>query len=105
MPTGLLVNELLANAFKYAFEGRETGTISLECLREDDERYRIIFADNGVGFARGTTWPTPGKLGALILQTLRENTRELSFRLMSEPGEGARMTIEFLSRPALQRAS
>ena len=105
MPAGLLVNELLANTFKYAFEGRETGTISLECLREDDERYRIIFADNGVGFARGTTWPTPGKLGALILQTLRENTRELSFQLMSEPGEGARKTIEFICRPVLQRAS
>jgi len=105
MPAGLLVNELLANTFKHAFEGRETGTISLECLHEDEERYRITFADNGVGFASGTTWPTPGKLGALILQTLRENTRELSFQLMSEPGEGARMTIEFLCRPALQRAS
>ena len=105
MPAGLLVNELLANTFKHAFEGRETGTIRLECLHEDEERYRIIFADNGVGFARGTTWPTPGKLGALILQTLRENTRDLSFQLMSEPGEGARMTIEFLCRPVLQRAS
>ena len=105
MPAGLLVNELLANTFKYAFEGRETGTISLECLREDEERYRIVYADDGVGFARGTTWPTPGKLGALILQTLRENTRELSFQLTSGPGEGARMTIEFVCRPTLQRAS
>jgi PAS domain S-box-containing protein len=105
MPVGLLLNELLANTFKYAFEGRETGAISLECLREDEERYRIVYADDGVGFARGTTWPTPGKLGALILQTLRENTRELSFQLMSGPGEGARMTIEFVCRPTLQRAS
>ena len=105
MPAGLLINELLANTFKHAFEGRETGTITLECAREDEDRYRIIFADDGLGFTRGTTWPTPGKLGALILQTLRENTRQLNFQLISEPGKGARITIEFVSRPTLQRAS
>jgi PAS domain S-box-containing protein len=105
MPAGLLINELLANSFKYAFEGRETGTISLECQREGEDRIRIVFADDGVGFAGGATWPTPGKLGALILQTLRENTLQLNFQLTSEPGEGARMTIEFFCRPALQRAS
>jgi PAS domain S-box-containing protein len=105
MPAGLLINELLANTFKHAFEGRETGTITLECAREDEDRYRIIFADDGLGFTRGTTWPTPGKLGALILQTLRENTRQLNFQLISEPDKGARITIEFVSRPTLQRAS
>jgi hypothetical protein len=45
------------------------------------------------------TWPSRGKLGALILQTLRENTREADLRLDSVPGEGTRVTIEFLTRP------
>jgi PAS domain S-box-containing protein len=105
MPVGLLLNELLMNTFKYAFDGRETGTISLECLCEDEHRYRVVFADDGVGFPSGTTWPMPGKLGALILQTLRENTRQLNFQLASEPGEGARVTIDFVYRPALHKAS
>jgi PAS domain S-box-containing protein len=105
MPVGLLLNELLMNTFKYAFDGREAGSISLECLCENEDRYRIVFADDGVGFPSGLTWPTPGKLGALIVQTLRENTRQLNFQLASEPGEGARITVEFVARPALHKAS
>jgi PAS domain S-box-containing protein len=105
MPVGLLVNELLTNAFKHAFTARDSGTISLECLCEENERYRVVFADDGAGFPRDITWPARGKLSALILQTLRENTRELNFDLVSEPGEGTRVTIDFVYRPAVHKAS
>jgi PAS domain S-box-containing protein len=105
MPVGLLINELLTNAFKYAFHGRQSGTVSIECCCEDQERYRIIFADDGVGFPRGIKWPSPGKLGALILQTLRENTRQMNLELDSAPEEGTRVAIEFLYRPALHKAN
>ncbi len=37
MPVGLLVNELLTNAFKYAFDGRESGTLTVRCLQEGDD--------------------------------------------------------------------
>jgi len=100
MPVGLLINELLTNAFKYAFAGRDNGTLSLECRCEDKQRYCIIFADSGVGFPRGVSWPAPGKLGALILQTLRENTTQMDFKLESAVGEGTRASIEFGHRPA-----
>lgn len=105
MPVGLLVNELLMNTFKYAFVGRDKGAISVECLCEDEDRYRIVFSDDGVGFPRDFTWPARGNLGALILQTLRENTRQLNFDIVSDPGEGMRATIEFVYRPALHKAS
>ncbi len=105
MPAGLLINELLTNAFKHAFIGRQGGVISLECLCEDGRRCRVIFADNGVGFSRGTSWPLPGKLGALILQTLRENATQMNFRLESAPGAGARVTIEFTHQPPPHRAN
>jgi PAS domain S-box-containing protein len=104
MPVGLLVNELLTNTFKYAFDGRNTGIISIEC-HCDEDRYRIVFADDGVGFTKDATWPTPGKLGALILQTLRENTRQLNFEVVSRPDDGARIIIDFVYRPALHQAS
>jgi len=80
MPVGLVVNELLTNAFKYAFNGRGSGTITLRCFHEDDLNYRIVVADDGLGLPEGTQWPAPGKLGALIVQTLRENTGTRALR-------------------------
>ena len=60
MPAGLLINEFLTNTFKYAFGGRDTGTISIECQCEDEQRYRIIYSDDGVGLPAGMNWPAPG---------------------------------------------
>ena len=62
MPLGLLVNELLTNSFKYAFVGRQTGTITLRCLHEDETKYSVTVADDEVGLPEEMTWPVPGKL-------------------------------------------
>ncbi len=101
MPVGLIVNELLTNAFKHAFEGREVGTITLRCLREGETHYRIVVADDGKGLSEGATWPVPGRLGALIVQTLRENSKNMDVAVETAPGKGTRVTINFEHRPSL----
>lgn len=73
MPVGLVVNEAMTNALKHAFEGRDGGTISLECVRADNH-YTIRITDDGIGLPEGATWPQQGKISALIVQSLRENT-------------------------------
>jgi PAS domain S-box-containing protein len=98
MPIGLLINELLTNAFKHAFAERESGLITVRCLHEDEEHYRIVVADDGVGLPVDSTWPPPGKLSAHVLQTLRENA-VTDFKVESAPGEGMRATIEFSHKP------
>jgi PAS domain S-box-containing protein len=102
MPVGLLVNELLTNAFKYAFNGRENGTITVRCLREGEDQFRVVVADDGLGLPEGTTWPAPGKLGALVLQILQENAKA-EFNVESAPGMGMRATIAFAHRPRLNK--
>lgn len=104
MPLGLLVNELLTNAFKYAFSGRESGTITLRCLHEDGAGCRIVVADDGIGLPEGTTWPMQGKLGALILQSLQENVKT-DFKVESGPGNGMRVTIEFVQKPLAHKSN
>ena len=94
MPVGLLVNELLTNAFKYAFSGREGGVITVRCLQADENRFRIVVADDGMGLPEGCTWPVQGKLGALVLQSLRENV-PTDFNVESAEGKGMRVTINF----------
>jgi PAS domain S-box-containing protein len=93
MPTGLVVNELLTNALKHAFVGRDRGTITLHSLTDEDG-CRVIVADDGVGFPEGTDWPKRGKLGALIVRSLKENARA-GLTVESSPETGTRVTITF----------
>lgn len=93
MPTGLVVNELLTNSLKHAFGGREGGTITLQSL-VTETGCRVIVADDGVGLPEGTVWPVPGKMTALIVQSLKQNAgAQLSIE--SSPNAGMRATILF----------
>src|SRR3990167_6164502 len=74
MPAGLVVNELLTNALKHAFVGREGGTITLRCTTHD-QGCRVVIADDGVGLPAGLSWPKPGKLSALIVRSLLQNAK------------------------------
>lgn len=93
MPAGLVVNELLTNSLKYAFAGREGGTITIHSL-VDEAGCRVVIADDGVGLPAGTTWPAPGKLSAVIARSLRENAKA-RMQVGSSPGGGMCVTIYF----------
>lgn len=94
MPAGLLVNEMLTNALKYAFVGRNGGTLKLKCNQQDG-RVNVMVSDDGVGLGENQQWPSPRKLGALILQTLRENSKNVDFRAESIRGQGTWFTLTF----------
>lgn len=93
LPTGMVVNELLTNALKHAFVGRDVGTITLHSLSDDGGR-RVIVADDGVGLPPEVAWPRHGKLGALIVQSLRQNAKA-EIVVDSKPEQGTRVTITF----------
>jgi two-component sensor histidine kinase len=98
MPAGLLINEMLTNALKYAFVGRNTGQLKLICKQESG-RVTIVVSDDGVGLGEHQEWPSPRKLGALILQTLKENARNVAFRAESIRGQGTWFTLMFDAAP------
>jgi two-component sensor histidine kinase len=102
LSVGLVVNELLTNSFKYTFDGRGQGVILIECLRRSGDRYRVVIADDGVGLSEGILWPVPGKIGALIVQALRENAKT-DFKVETAPGRGVRVTMN-VDRKAEARA-
>ena len=98
MPTGLVVNELMTNALKHAFVGRDGGTITVSSL-VSDTGCRVVIADDGVGLPEGKTWPESGKLGAVIAQSLRQNAKA-ELEVHSAPNEGVRITILFAREAA-----
>jgi PAS domain S-box-containing protein len=103
MPTGLVVNELLMNALKHAFKGRNSGTITLHSLT-DANGCRVVVGDDGVGLPEGVEWPKRDKLSALIVRSLRENARA-DLTVESGPGKGMRVTIVFTRASSAPKAS
>ena len=93
MPTGLVVNELMTNALKHAFPDGKGGTITVKSL-VDESGCEVVVADDGIGLAAGTSWPQTGKMGALIVQSLRQNAKA-SFEVTSRPGEGTQARMVF----------
>jgi two-component sensor histidine kinase len=94
MPAGLVVNELLTNALKHAFQGRDGGVISLHCTTDAAGGCRVVVADDGVGLPEGYSWPKPGKLSALIVRSLLQNATA-RMDVKSAPGQGMQVEILF----------
>jgi len=93
LPTGMVANELLTNALKYAFVGRDGGTITLHSLT-DSGGCSVVIADDGVGLPEGVEWPKRGKLGELIVHSLQQNSGA-DLKVKSSPGKGTTVTIRF----------
>jgi PAS domain S-box-containing protein len=98
MPAGLVVNELLTNALKHAFADRDGGEIVLHCLT-DEKGCCVVVADNGVGLPDGMNWPQPGKIGALMVQSLQTNA-EARMTFESTAGQGTKAAIYFTHQAA-----
>jgi len=48
VPFALLVNEVVTNSFKHAFEDREKGKIAIR-MQEDEDDLEVHISDNGIG--------------------------------------------------------
>ncbi len=96
MPCGLIVNELLTNAFKYAFPPgvRRGGRIRVE-LTEAEGRVRLSVADDGVGLPKEDRHQ--GALGLQLVSLWA--THQLGGRLTVQSEQGTAFTVEFDGRP------
>lgn len=66
---GLLVSELLTNAYQHAFEGRSEGFIEVSLHRQGD-RILLAVTDDGIGMKADSGWPDRGNLGGKIVRSL-----------------------------------
>lgn len=71
IPCGLIVNELISNALKYAFKGREQGVLRLS-LKKDGNKLTLRVADNGVGLPPNFSYEKTDSLGVQLVYTLTE---------------------------------
>jgi PAS domain S-box-containing protein len=72
LPIGLIINELLTNAFKYAFPGGAHGEIQLTLEKLDDQMCALVVEDNGVGLPETSSMDSEKSLGLYIVRLLVE---------------------------------
>ena len=94
LPIGLIINELLTNAFKYAFPAGEEGDLHIRLARGEGQTCLLDISDNGVGLPDSAT-PDSGKsLGLYIVSLL---VAQLDGTLEIDRSNGTAFHITFLN--------
>ena len=83
-PLGIILNELVTNAMKYAFLSRKTGIITVTATRKEN-RICITFGDNGTGISQNVTLEKSSGFGLQLVGMLIKNING-SVRIEREPG-------------------
>jgi PAS domain S-box-containing protein len=95
IPCGIIVNELVTNALKYAFPAGRQGVLYVECAAEGPGEIRLVVGDDGVGLPAEFDVEQAETLGLTLVQMLvdqlqaRLTVRRQASRL------GARTGVEF----------
>jgi two-component sensor histidine kinase len=72
VPCGLILNELLTNALKYAFPDGRSGNIHIT-LRAAAELVTLSVRDTGIGFPEGVDFRNTGSLGLQLVGMMTSN--------------------------------
>ncbi len=91
VPLGLILNELVTNALKYAYTGGATGEIRVELARSDDG-IRLSVADDGAGLPRDFD---PAESGGTGMSLVRMLAAEIDGELTFERQKGTRISLFF----------
>ncbi|OFY89976.1 MAG: hypothetical protein A3K10_15215 [Bacteroidetes bacterium RIFCSPLOWO2_12_FULL_31_6] len=91
IPCGLIINELVSNALKYAFSNTKKGVIKIG-LFEDKENINLIVQDNGRGLPKHINYQDTKSLGLQLVMTLVD---QINGTIKLDNTKGAKYTIIF----------
>ena len=96
VPIGLIVNELLTNALKYAFPEKTHGIINISLEKTDGNHLKLKVRDNGVGKIAGLA-PQGTGFGSQLVQLL---TQQLNGKMTERTDKGTHIEFDFLINTA-----
>jgi PAS domain S-box-containing protein len=94
VPMGLIINELLTNAFKYAFPKGAPGEIHIRLKKEDGEQCFLVVEDNGIGLPEDPSMDSEKSLGFYIVRILVE---QLAGNIKIVREKGTSFQIRFMN--------
>ncbi len=93
IPCGLMINELVTNALKYAFPNMEQGTISIGLRAVEGDTIELNVVDDGIGLPEDISTRSEKSLGLQLINIL---TRQLRGQLeIKNPDRGTHFCITF----------
>ena len=93
IPCGLIINELVSNAYKYAFkDSPKKGEIKIVLTSAEPGKYILIVEDNGAGIPAEININETESLGMMLITTL---TEQLEGSLELDRSHGTKFTIRF----------
>ncbi len=93
VPCSLIVSELVSNALKHAFPDGQPGRITVRLSRQNNGRYLLEVADNGVGL------PKQRRTDTLGLQLVEDLAEQLRGCVKFDTHQGTTFSIEFAGAP------
>jgi len=92
IPCGLIINELVSNALKYAFPGQRSGKIGITLHSEADKRFTLTIKDDGVGLPGDWDFKNVKSLGLQLVKVL---TKQLKGTIEINPSLGSQFQVKF----------
>lgn len=89
---GVAVQELVTNAFKYAYPNDKPGEVRVRLKRLDDGKSELMVEDDGVGIAPNATHAGTG-LGSKIIRTMAATLQSQVEYINRAPGTTARLVL------------
>ncbi|WP_417874940.1 histidine kinase dimerization/phosphoacceptor domain -containing protein [Xanthomarina gelatinilytica] len=96
VPIGLIVNELLTNALKYAFPENQKGNIQISLLKDKPDTLTLKVVDNGIGKTQGIA-PKGTGFGSQLIKLL---TKQLNGEMKEESHNGTSVLFHFKLKSA-----
>lgn len=96
VPLGLIINEAVTNALKYAFPGGRTGQVYISMSRIDQQNCLLTISDDGVGLGEGIDLTHTHSLGMGLMKGL---SKQLGGSLTVETAGGLQIRVVFSSIP------
>ena len=94
VPCGLIINEVISNACKHAFVGREKGTIEIT-FEKKEEQFQLEIKDDGVGMPPNVDFSTFKSLGMNLVSAL---SAQLGAQLEIRTQGGVSVRISFVEK-------
>lgn len=92
VPLGLIINEAITNAFKYAFPGERFGAVHVGLVQRSDTSYELTVEDDGVGFPESFD---PSQSRSLGITLINGFSAQLGADLRIEGAKGVKISLTF----------